>query len=128
MNSTETAAIYVGVNMILLVLLAIRVVGRRRAAQVSTGDGGNEDLNLRIRTHGNASEYIPVFLVGLFMTASLGSAVWTVHALGATFTLGRLMHAVGLSAAIMPARALGTLLTWIPMLIVACLLLWQGAV
>ena len=128
MNSTQAAAIYAGLNIALLVVLGARVVGRRRAAQVSTGDGGDAGLNLRIRTHGNASEYIPAFLVGLFMTASLGTAVMPVHALGATFTLGRLMHAVGLSATVMPARAFGMLLTWIPMLGVAGLLIWQAMV
>ena len=127
MNSTETAAIYVGLNIILLVLLGVRVVGRRRSARVSVGDGGDPALTLRIRTHGNASEYIPAFLVGLFMSASLGLPVWGVHALGATFTLGRLLHAVGLSATVMPARALGMVLTWLPMLAVGGLLLWQGS-
>lgn len=128
MNSTETAAVYAGLNIALLVVLGARVVGRRRSAQVSVGDGGDPALNLRIRTHGNASEYIPAFLVGLFLSASLGLPVWGVHLLGAVFTLGRLMHAVGLSATIMPARALGMLLTWIPMLVVAGLLIWQGTI
>jgi len=128
MNSTQAAAIYAGANIALLVVLGARVVGRRRSAQVSVGDGGDADLNLRIRTHGNASEYIPAFLVGLFMTASLGTAVMPIHALGASFTLGRLLHAAGLSATIMPARAIGMLLTWIPMLAVAALLAWQAMV
>ena len=128
MNSTQAAAIYAGVNIALLVILGARVVGRRRTAQVSVGDGGDTDLNLRIRAHGNASEYIPAFLVGLFMTASLGTAVIPIHALGASFTLGRLLHAVGLSGTIMSARTLGMVLTWIPMLGVAALLVWQALV
>ena len=126
MNSTQAAAIYVGVNIALLVFLGARVVGRRRSAQVSVGDGGDATLNLRIRTHGNASEYIPAFLVGLFMTASLGLAVWGVHALGAVFTFGRVLHAIGLSGTVMPARAFGMILTWLPMLAVAGLLVWQA--
>ena len=126
MNSTQAAAIYVGVNIALLVFLGARVVGRRRSAQVSVGDGGDAALNLRIRTHGNASEYIPAFLVGLFMTASLGLAVWGVHVLGAVFTLGRVLHAIGLSGTVMPARAFGMILTWLPMLAVAGLLVWQA--
>ncbi|MEZ6012578.1 MAG: MAPEG family protein [Hyphomonas sp.] len=126
MNSTQAAAIYVGVNIALLVFLGARVVGRRRSAQVSVGDGGDATLNLRIRTHGNASEYIPAFLVGLFMTASLGLAVWGVHVLGAVFTLGRVLHAIGLSGTVMPARAFGMILTWLPMLAVAGLLVWQA--
>lgn len=128
MNSTQAAAIYVGLNIALLIFLGARVVGRRRSAQVSVGDGGDADLNLRIRTHGNASEYIPAFLVGLFMTSSLGLAVWGVHILGTAFTLGRVLHAIGLSGTVMPARAFGTLLTWIPMLVVAGLLVCQALI
>jgi uncharacterized membrane protein YecN with MAPEG domain len=128
MNSTQAAAIYVGLNIALLVFLGARVVGRRRSAQVSVGDGGDADLNLRIRTHGNASEYIPAFLVGLFMTSALGLAVWGVHLLGAAFTLGRVLHAIGLSGTVMPARAFGMLLTWIPMLAVAGLLVCQALI
>nr|WP_321440435.1 MAPEG family protein [uncultured Hyphomonas sp.] len=127
MNSTQVAALYVGLNLALLVLLAVRVVGRRRSAQVSLGDGGDDDLSRRIRTHGNASEYVPAFMVGLFMTAAMGTSAILVHALGASFTLGRLLHAFGLSAAKMAPRALGMLLTWVPMLVIAGLLVWQGS-
>ena len=88
MNSTQVAALYVGVNIALLVVLAVWVMMHRRSAQVSVGDGGNDTLALRIRTHGNASEYVPAFLVGLFMTAALGSSAMLVHALGASFTAG----------------------------------------
>ena len=111
MTAIEAAALYAGLNILLLVALGVRVVGRRRSAGVSVGDGGDADLNLRIRTHGNASEYIPAFLVGLFMTASLGTPVWGVHALGGAFTLGRLLHAYGLSATQLDPRTASVLLT-----------------
>lgn len=102
------------------------VVGRRVAARVSLGDGGDEKLALRIRVHGNATEYTPAFLIGLFLTASLGLAAWLVHLLGLAFTLGRIAHAIGLSNTIVPARQIGMLLTWLAMFAVAALLVWQG--
>ena len=126
MNSTEAAAIYIGLNIALLVVLGAMVVGRRVAARVSLGDGGDDKLNLRIRVHGNATEYAPAFMVGLFLAASMGMAVWLVHLLGAAFTLGRLSHAIGLGNGIAPARSIGMVLTWLPMLAVAGLLVWQG--
>ena len=126
MTSTEAAAIYVGLNIALLVILGAMVVGRRVSARVSLGDGGDEKLGLRIRVHGNAAEYTPAFLVGLFMSASLGLAVELVHLMGIAFTLGRIAHAVGLSNTIAPARQAGMLLTWLPMLAIAGLLVWQG--
>jgi len=126
MNSTQVAALYTGVNIAFLVILAMRVMLNRRSAKVPVGDGCNDRLALRIRTHGNASEHVPAFLVGLFMTAAMGSSAMLVHGLGASFTAGRVLHAVGLSASMMAARALGMLLTWVPMLIVAGLLIWQG--
>ncbi|MEZ6001352.1 MAPEG family protein [Hyphomonas sp.] len=126
MNSTQVASLYVGLNIALLVVLAVRVMMHRRSAKVSVGDGGNDTLTLRIRTHGNASEHVPAFMIGLFMTAVMGSSAMLVHVLGASFTAGRLLHAAGLSASVMAARALGMLLTWVPMLVIAGLLVWQG--
>ena len=126
MTSTDAAAIYVGLNIVLLVALGARVVARRIAAGVAIGDGGDEELSLRIRSHGNASEYVPAFLVGLFMSAALGLAVWLVHLYGLMFTAGRVAHAWGLSKTVVRARQAGMVATWTAMLLVAGALVYQG--
>lgn len=116
MTPVAASAIYIAVNMLLIFFLSFRVVGRRRAAQVSLGTGGDADLEVRTRAHGNAVEYIPITMLGLFVLASMGAPVWMIHAVGGVFTLGRILHAIGLSGTIMPARAGGMVLTWLGML------------
>lgn len=119
MTSLNAAAIYVGINMLLLIFLAFRVVSRRQSAKVSIGTGGDTMLELRTRVHGNATEYVPAMLIGLIVAALLEAPVWAIHALGAAFTLGRLLHAFGLGGTIAAARAGGTLLTWISIVVTA---------
>ncbi|WP_341197445.1 MAPEG family protein [Hyphomonas chukchiensis] len=126
MPPLEAAAIYVGLNILLLVVLGLRVALTRRASQVSIGYGGNTVLETRVRVHGNASEYIPAMLVALVAAAYMGIPALWIHVLGVTFTLGRLLHVYGLSANVLPARASGMMLTLIPMAIIALMLIYHG--
>lgn len=124
MTPIAAAAVYTGVNILILLFLSFRVVGRRRSAQVSLGTGGDADLEVRVRAHGNASEYIPATMLGLFIAASLGAPLWAVHAIGGVFTVGRVLHGIGLSGNIMAPRALGMVLTWLGMLTSGVATLW----
>jgi uncharacterized protein len=116
MTPIAASAIYIAVNILLLLFLSFRVVGRRRAAQVSLGTGGDSELEARARAHGNAAEYIPITMLGLYVLASLNAPLWMVHTIGGGFTAGRFLHAFGLSYSVRPARALGMVLTWLGML------------
>jgi uncharacterized membrane protein YecN with MAPEG domain len=49
----RTAALYVGLFGILLIVLSLRVSFVRRDARVALGDGDNELLRRRIRAHSN---------------------------------------------------------------------------
>lgn len=124
MTPIAAAAVYTGVNILILLFLSFRVVGRRRSAQVSLGTGGDADLEVRVRAHGNASEYIPATMLGLFIAASLGAPLWAVHAIGGVFTLGRVLHGIGLSGNIMAPRALGMVFTWLGMLASGVAVIW----
>lgn len=126
MTPLETAAVYIGINILLLVYLSSRVVFVRRSAGISIGHGANADLELRTRTHGNATEYIPAMLVALVTAAFMGIPALWIHVLGATFTLGRILHAIGLARTILPARATGMLLTWIPLIAIAGMLIYHA--
>jgi uncharacterized membrane protein YecN with MAPEG domain len=124
MTPVAIAALYIAANILLLWYLSFRVVGRRQSARVSLGTGGDAELETRARVHGNASEYIPVTMLGLFVLATLGAPGWAIHAVGGAFTFGRLLHAIGLSGAILPLRAGGMVLTWLGMLSAAGGLVW----
>ncbi len=116
MTVLSAAALYTGINILLLFLLSFRVVGSRMRTKVSLGTGGDPDLELRIRAHGNAAEYIPASMLGLIVLALLSVPVSAIHVVGGVFTLGRLLHALGLSATILWARQFGMILSWLGML------------
>ena len=116
MTALSAAALYTGINILFLFLLSIRVVGGRMRTKVSLGSGGDPDLELRIRAHGNAAEYIPASMLGMIVLALLVVPVWAIHVLGGVFTLGRLLHALGLSATVLWARQFGMVFSWLGML------------
>jgi uncharacterized membrane protein YecN with MAPEG domain len=125
----EIAALYAGVNILLLLVLALVVVLGRRRHKIRLGDGGNEDFARAQRAHANAAEYIPAGLVGLLMLALLEPAapLWLLHAAGATLTIGRLLHGVGLNAGMLNlGRSMGVLLTWIAYLLIGGGLIYAG--
>jgi hypothetical protein len=115
----EIAALYAGVNILILLALALVVVLGRRRHKIRLGDGGHESFTRAIRAHANAAEYIPAGLVGIALLSLFeGSPLWLLHTAGLSLTAGRVLHGVGLNAGILNVgRTLGTLLTWISYLL-----------
>lgn len=112
-------AFYAAANSALLLLLALLVTRARRATGTSLGDGGNARMSQAMRAHGNASEYIPIGLILLYTLVLVGAPTWFLHLHGASLTLGRVFHALGLYAGpgVTLGRFTGILLTWSSMLI-----------
>jgi uncharacterized protein len=97
MNSYETAALYVGLNIFVLIALIFMVIVQRRKHKVVIGDGGQKSLMLAIRAHANAVEVMPMALVGIVALAGAGASAIVIHVLGILLTVGRGLHAYGLS-------------------------------
>ena len=116
----EIAAIYVGVNLLILLVLSYLVIAGRRKHKIALGTGDNRDFERAVRAHGNASEYIPAALVGLVVAAFLEPAapIWVLHGAGISLTLGRILHGAGLHTGLVNfGRMSGMLLTWIAYLV-----------
>lgn len=125
----EIAALYAGVNILLLLVLAVLVVGGRRRHKISLGTGTNQDFERAVRAHGNAAEYIPAGLVGILMLALMEPAapLWLLHAAGASLTFGRILHGIGLHTGVLNAgRMLGMTLTWLSYLLIGGGLIYAG--
>ncbi len=90
-------AVYAAVLTVLFVYLSGRVIAWRRTQQVEIGDGADKELLRRMRVHANFVEYTPFFLVLMGLAESLSSPKIILHALGAVFVVGRLLHAYALS-------------------------------
>lgn len=109
----ENTAFYASLLSILLVVLGVRIIKLRRKLKVSTGNGGNDSLQLAIRTHANFIEYTPIALILLACIEFNGFApVWCVHMVGLLLLVGRFAHAYGLSNNVMKFRVKGMQLTF----------------
>ncbi|MFK7943431.1 MAG: MAPEG family protein [Paracoccaceae bacterium] len=87
-------AIFAGALALWLTVLQFKVVGFRRGQKVSLGDGGDEMGERLIRAHANASETIPIFLILMAASESLGTPGWVLFCIGGLFLAGRIIHGV----------------------------------
>lgn len=121
-------ALWSALHLLLLLGLSLLVVRQRRRHGVALGDGGVEELARAIRAFGNASEYIPMGLVGLAALTLAGAPGLAVHIGGLVLFAGRAAHAVGLSrsAEASPLRAAGVAATWGAYIFLAAALLFYA--
>ncbi len=101
-------------HILLMLVLAVRVVGHRRALKIGIGDGGDKALARKVRAHANFVEYVPMALLMLALLELSGLDAMWLWALGGTLLLARVLHAAGLSrhAGYSFGRFWGTVLTW----------------
>jgi uncharacterized membrane protein YecN with MAPEG domain len=123
--AAHAAALWSGLNLILLLVLSLRVVRQRQAHKVEFGDGGVPSLARAIRAFGNAAEYIPAGVGALAVLAIVGVPPLAVHASGSLLWFGRAAHAIGLSrtASASWLRSAGMVLTWTAYILAAVVLL-----
>lgn len=121
-------AFYAALSALLIVWLALRVALQRRRAQVGIGDGGDRLLARAVRAHGNAIEYVPLALLLLLLLELLATPALWLHVAGAVLLSSRLVHAWGLSrsAGVSSGRLFGTLGTWVVILVMSVVLIWQS--
>ena len=108
------------VLVILYFLLALNVSLTRRRTR--TGIGGGDDpagpMNKAVRAHGNAAEYVPIF-VALFLYFLLSGAGGWIEWVAIIVTASRVLHALGMlmtqtfNAPPHPLRAVGALGTYV---------------
>lgn len=126
--SAHALALWVGLHLILLLVLAVLVTRQRRKHEVVIGDGGVPALEQAVRAFGNATEYAPAGLLGLTVLALAGAPPLMIHPLGLILFSGRVLHALGLSrssGASWP-RTAGTLATWAAYVATAAALLFYA--
>lgn len=129
MTPTEAAALWIGVNLIFVVYLAMRVGQARMRYKINLGDGENPEMTKAIRTHANYTEYAPAALLGLFVLASLGAGTAIIHALGGVFLFARIAHLLGLGMGVWPqGRGLGAAGSALVLLTTAGFLLYYAAI
>ena len=105
---------------LMFVWLSARVIGGRVQGQVLIGDAGDVNLVYRIRTHGNFSEYVPIFLIILGLTELSGGNATVLTVLASFFVLARILHVPGMGEnANIRLRQAGMIGTFLALVIVS---------
>jgi len=119
-------ALYAAVNALIMLVLGILVVRARVKTHTEIGDGADPAMMAAIRAHANNTEYVPLALLLMLILITLRASAMVIHVVGATLTIGRILHAVGLSrsAGTSLPRLLGIVLTWLSYLIAIAAILW----
>jgi uncharacterized protein len=96
----------------------------RTSEKVSIGDGGSEMVIRRMRAHANFIESAPIVLIlvaALELTGGTSTWLWAV---GIVYTIGRLLHPIGMDGgSLEKGRMIGTLLTMLTLLGLAAMAL-----
>lgn len=122
----KISLLFASLHVLLMLILAVRVVGYRRAQKIGIGDGGDKLLARRVRVHANFIEYVPLALLMLALLELSGLPAAWLWALGGTLLVSRILHAAGLSrhSGYSIGRFWGTLLTWIVLVTMAAAGMW----
>ena len=119
-------ALYSAVNALIMLALGILVVRARVKTRTEIRPGDDPRMMGAIRAHGNNTEYVPVALMLMLILLPLQANVLVIHAVGGTLTIGRILHAIGLSRNVGTSapRFLGMILTWISYLTAIVAIVW----
>ncbi len=114
-------ALYASLLTFLYIALSLKIAFFRKNQGVDLGDGGDKLALRAIRAHGNANEYIPLFLILLGLYELNGGQLILLHACGAGFFVARILHATGLSGHVGKSfgRFWGAVLTFTILLVLA---------
>lgn len=130
MTPIAATTLYIGLFALLMLVLKLNVGRVRASKKINLGDGNDDAMQRAIRVQGNAVEDVPVVLLGLVGLGLMGAPVMLIHAIGATFLVARILHAVGLGgmAGAGVGRLIGTLLSLIALLVTAGACVWFAVV
>ena len=118
--------LFTALHVLVLLSLLVPISRHRRRNRIGIGDGGDPELQRKIRVHANFVEHAPLALLMLALLELSGLAAPWLWLSGTALLLGRVMHAVGLSrsAGYSFGRFYGTALTWLALLAMALAALW----
>jgi uncharacterized protein len=132
MTFPATTAFYAALLALLYLGLAGWVMAGRLSGNVLHGDGGDDELQKRIRSHANFSEYVPLTVILVGLLEGQGAGPGLVRGLMLALLVGRILHPVGMfappnSPRQFACRGGGMLLTMGAMGVAAVLLLVRAA-
>lgn len=96
----------------------------RLKKQVSVLDGGDPELLVAIRRHGNFTEHVPLALILMIIVELNGASAALLHGVGIVLVVSRIAHPLGLKADDLTPKlrlvgAVGTLLATVALIVQA---------
>ncbi|MCV0427305.1 MAG: MAPEG family protein [Roseibium sp.] len=88
--------IYALAVALVYLILWFRVTTLRSSLKQSIGDGGNPELLLRVRQHGNCAEWFSFVLILMILAEGMGAPALYLHISGVLLLVGRIAHPFGL--------------------------------
>ncbi|WP_404365628.1 MAPEG family protein [Marinobacter sp.] len=125
---TPVSAVFASVLAVLFIVLGYRVSLFRLKHQKGFGHNNDRDFEAAVRAHANLAEYAPIALILLVVGELNGVSTQLVYWTGLTFVASRLLHAWGMykgRGGPHKARLVGILLSWISILVMAGLVVWN---
>lgn len=117
MTAIPITTAFIGFFALLQVPLTVMVGFRRVQTNIQFMDGGDQTLLRRMRAHANFTETVPIVLLAMAAAELAGLSGWPLWLGGLSLIVGRLMHAITLiTVGWSPTRAVGMVLTFLPML------------
>ncbi len=122
--------LYAGLLALIYVGLSALVISKRLKHKIYIGNGQNDVILKTVRAHGNFAEFVPIALILMLICEiniadPFASVPFFMHVFGIALVLGRVMHAIGLMDIIPIARPAGMILTFLTLLGLGGLLIFQ---
>lgn len=92
----STTPLYALIVAVIWIVLWFRVRNRRALLKQSIGDGGDQQLLLRIRQHGNCAEWSGFILILMILAEGSGVSSNWLNVSGILLVIGRIAHPFGL--------------------------------
>ena len=113
--------LYAAILAAFFVAMSFYVIVTRAKTDVLVGDGGNRNMLVAIRRHGNLAEYMPFAIVMMALAELMGLGAAWLNVAGIALIAGRLIHPFGIQAENnrLAPRVIGVLATMAAILIPA---------
>lgn len=121
-------ALYAALLVAVLVCLTTRIGMLRAKTGISILDGGNEQVAVEMRRHGNFAEHVPLLIVLMaIVEVNEGSALF-LHVVGSALVICRVAHPLGLrhDQVQTPLRLIGAVGTSLITITLGLMALLQG--
>ena len=126
--AVEITAFYAALLVAVLIFLTTRIGVKRAITRISILDGGNREVAVEMRRHGNFVEHVPLLIVLMAIVEINGGSPVFLHVVGITLVICRVAHPIGLryDHVQTPLRMIGSVGTSLITGALGFMALWQG--